>query len=92
MRKDIVKRIDALLSELTKGEKAIPTFEQFQRKWETMDDLSKSLYTAFAECPELYGEIDQYHRTVFEYIDRMGLVTERHSLKDILDEMEVNTL
>lgn len=79
--KEIIRRIDNLFREVNKGKKEIPTLEQFCKEWAQMDELSRSVYVAFAECPDLYGEVDQYHKVVFGYLEQMGLVKEHYILQ-----------
>ena len=84
-----LKRIDRILREVktARGDRNIPTFKQFLKEWVGMDALSKSVYEAVAECPELLGEPNAYDKAIAGYLKRMGLVTEQHSLTEILDRL-----
>lgn len=86
--KDIKRRLKAIGKMIQEIEKQAPTYEEFLQKWETMDDISRSLYVFYAECPEIFGEVDRYHKTIFEYLHRMGLVENHYSLTDIVKELE----
>ena len=73
---------------LRDGYHGIPTFEQFQEDWKHMDKLSKALYVLQSECPELFGEMDEYGATIAGYLERMGLLNEKCALADLMEGME----
>lgn len=87
-----MKKVDRLLSHLRSMFPATPTFEQFIALWTTMDGLSRSLYLAFAECPELFGGADEYAQTVIGYLERMGLAGDRIDLATLVEELDTATL
>lgn len=86
--KQIKRRLQVIGNRLQELADQAPTYEEFRQQWETMDDLSKSLFVFWAECPEIFGEVDRYHETIFVYLCRMGLVENRYSLTDIVKELE----
>ena len=87
-KKEIRRRLLVIDNRIQEIAKQVPTYEEFLQKWETMDDISRSLYVFYAECPEMFGEVDRYHKTIFEYLRRMGFVKNQYSLTDIINELE----
>lgn len=84
--KEMEKRVSALMA----GYPTPPTFEQFTEEWFQMDELSKSLYVASAECPDLcmIDQNDEYWIAVAGYLDKMGLVKNHYTIDDILRSIE----
>lgn len=84
--KEMEKRVSALMA----GYPTPPTFEQFTEEWFQMDELSKSLYVASAECPDLgsFDADDEYWIAVAGYLDKMGLVKNHYTIDDILRSIE----
>lgn len=82
--KEMEKRVSALMAEYPSP----PTFDQFAEQWFQMDELSKSLYVTSAECPELFGGMDEYGTAIAGYLERMGLVKEKYGLADLMEGME----
>lgn len=84
--KEMEKRVSALMA----GYPTPPTFEQFTKQWFQMDELSKSLYVASAECPDLcmIDQNDEYWIAVSGYLERMGLVKEKYALADLMEGLE----
>ena len=83
-----LKALERRVRVLIEGYHGIPTFEQFQEEWKNMDDLSKSLFALHAECPELFGGIDERETVIAGYLERMGLVKEKYSLADLMEGIE----
>lgn len=82
MNNDIKKRLSILESVRTQK---IPTFEEFQELWPTMDELSQALYIFDAE----YCQETKYDKTIADYLRRMGVVTgEPKDIGEIAQEME----
>ena len=84
--KEMEKRVAALMA----GYPTPPTFDQFTEQWFQMDELSKSLFVANAECPDLcfFDPNDEYWTTIAGYLDRMGLVKCHYTIDDILRSIE----
>ena len=82
--KEMEKRVAALMA----GYPTPPTFEQFQEDWKCMDELSKSLFVLYAECPELFGCMDECETVIAGYLERMGLVKEKYGLADLMEGIE----
>ena len=65
--KELEKHVAALLAR----HPAPPTFEQFKESWSNMDTLSKSLYEAALNCPQLADV--RHWDTIRGYLLRMGI-------------------
>lgn len=89
-----LKRIHRVLREIKEahGGIGIPTLEQFCKEWTEMDALSKSIYETIAECPEIFGDLSEYDKTMVGYMEQMGLVMGQHSLTEILDRFGGNAV
>lgn len=85
-----VKEMERRVAALMAGYPTPPTFDQFTEQWFQMDELSKSLYVASAECPDLcpVDPHDEYWITISGYLDRMGLVKNHYTIDDILRSIE----
>ena len=85
-----VKEMERRVAALMEGYPTPPTFDQFTEQWFQMDGLSKSLYVASAECPDLcfVDPHDEYWVTIAGYLDRMGLVKKHYTIDDILRSIE----
>lgn len=86
--KNITRRLQLIDNRIQELANQIPTYEDFLQKWETMDELSKSLFLFYAECPDMFGTVDRHNKAIFEYLHRMGLVENNYSVTDIVKELE----
>lgn len=76
---DLERRVDALRGA------PVPTFEEFRKQWEDMDELSKSLTQFGCACAEENG---RYWGAVRCYLPRMGIEVEPMvSLKKLGEEL-----
>lgn len=85
-----VKEMERRVAALMAGYPTPPTFDQFTEEWFQMDELSKCLFVASAECPDLcmIDPNDEYWIAVSGYLDRMGLVKKHYTIDDILRSLE----
>lgn len=63
-----------------------PTFQEFATKWETMDELSRSLYELSLVSPELSGKPRNYER-ISEYLRRLGVNPEPIDTQSIISSL-----
>ena len=83
--KTIERRIAALKDRLPK----IPGFAEFQRQWECMDELSRSLIEFEAACED---QDTPYLQAVRAHLGKMGLLGKRFSLVDAAKDLRSDTL
>ena len=88
---DYFKRLKIL--ERAVMEKAIPSKDEFLNKWESMDELSKALYVAYAETPQLYEDSKDKHFVAYMdavtgYLWDIGKAENLYSLPSIIKELE----
>lgn len=62
----ISRQIDVLLG------KPPPSFNEFKESWETMDELSKSLFETALSAPDLIGA-PKHFETLAGYLRRLGV-------------------
>ena len=76
----ISRQIDVLLG------KPPPTFQEFKESWETMDELSKSLFETALSAPDLIG-VPKHFETLAGYLRRLGV-----QVPEPIDENFIKTL
>ena len=75
------KRIEKLLGEPP------PSFNEFKESWETMDELSKSLFELALSDPQLAGR-PRHFETLAGYLRRLGVNPEPIDTKSLIESLE----
>lgn len=87
MNKTIMERIADLEQ---RSAHTVPTFQEFVGEWESMDELSKSLFCSLAADPESAGggSFGRYIRGIAPYLRKLGLVDDAPSLREIAAQLD----